>query len=400
MALTEPGHGAFASGARRRHDLDWLRVIAFSLLIFYHVGMFYVTWDFHVKSVYASAASEWLMILINPWRLALLFFISGVAFRFISDKTPTLNLAGARAWRLGAPIVFGMAVVVAPQTYFELRQDGHVMGGYFAFWGDYLSGGAFPMTTPTWNHLWYVVYLLVYTLLLAPFLPVLRRFANGAGERLVGAAAGGPIRVLTLILVPFLIYRFFLNTRFETTHNLVWDWANHAHSFTIFLLGYFVAKNDRFWNAIDKALPWAAGLLVSLGLFMSYIWAGWDRFEAQDPEWLTNVYRGLRIWYAWLAIVTLLGAAQRWLNRPSRTLSYLTEAVFPYYILHQTLIIAAGFYLTQLRLGAWTEFALVMAATVGGCLLLHEFVIRRVGILRPLFGLKYRRLPSAAPIAA
>lgn len=391
MALIEAGRGAFTDGRARRYDLDWLRVIAFGLLIFYHVGMFYVTWDFHVKSVYASPAAELPMLLVNPWRLALLFFISGIAFRYVSDRTPSARLAGRRAWRLGIPIVFGMAVVVAPQTYFEMRQADLAEPGFLAFWGDYLRAADWiPIVTPTWNHLWYVVYLLVYSLLLAPFLPFLRRFASGRGERIVGRLLGGPARVLTIVILPFLVYRFTLDTRFETTHDLAWDWANHAHRFTVFFLGYMVAKSDRFWDAIDRALPWAAGLLVALGVPLSVVWVNWESVTVDAPLALVQVLRGLRIWYAWLAIATLLGFAQRFLNRPSRALSYLTEGVFPYYILHQTVIVAAGYHLTQLRLGVWTEFALVMAATVLTCLLAHELVIRRTPLLRPLFGLRLR----------
>ena len=101
---------ASSDGAsRRRYDLDWLRVIAFGLLIFYHIGMFYVTWGWHVKSVYAGPAAEPLMLLVNPWRLALLFFISGVAIRFATDKAPgRLDLVRSRLLRIGLPILAGM----------------------------------------------------------------------------------------------------------------------------------------------------------------------------------------------------------------------------------------------------------------------------------------------------
>ena len=82
---------------RRRYDLDWLRFIAFALLIFYHIGMFYVTWPYHVKSQYASTFAEPLMLIVNPWRLALLFFISGVAIRFATDRAESrLQFAGSR----------------------------------------------------------------------------------------------------------------------------------------------------------------------------------------------------------------------------------------------------------------------------------------------------------------
>ena len=181
--------GVFTTSHNRRYDLDWLRVIAFALLIFYHIGMFYVTWGWHVKSVYAGPAAEPLMQMVNPWRLALLFFISGVAIRFATDKAPVkeggrLAFARSRLYRLGLPILMGVIVIVAPQSYFELRQAGAIEPGFLAFWGDYLKlEQLFPMITPTWNHLWYVVYLLVYVLLLAPFLPMLRRLAEGSGAR-------------------------------------------------------------------------------------------------------------------------------------------------------------------------------------------------------------------------
>lgn len=395
MALTDAGEGAFpaqttpgAPAHRRRYDLDWLRVIAFGLLIFYHVGMFYVTWGWHVKSAYASPAAEPLMMLLNPWRLALLFFISGVALRFASDKLGAVRFAGERAWRLGVPIVFGMVVVVAPQSYFELRQAGAIEPGYLAFWREYLAlEQTFSMITPTWNHLWYVVYLLVYALLLAPFLPLLRRFADGAGGRAFAWLTGGPVRLLLVVTLPFILYRFTLDPVFPETHALFGDWANHAHCFTILMIGYFAAKNDRFWSAVDRTLPWALGVSVTLGVGLSVAWANWEAVSATAA---LNPLRVLRIVYAWSVIVALLGLAQRFLNRPSPALTYLTGAVFPYYILHQTIIVAAGYYLTQLHLGVGVEFALVMTATVGGCALLHEFVIRRVVPLRPLFGMKVR----------
>ena len=103
------------AASRRRYDLDWLRVIAFGLLIFYHSGMFYVTWGWHVKSVYAGPAAEPLMLTVNPWRLALLFFISGVAIRFATDKAASRwTFLRSRLYRLGLPILGGVIVLVAP----------------------------------------------------------------------------------------------------------------------------------------------------------------------------------------------------------------------------------------------------------------------------------------------
>ena len=158
-----------ASSAARRHDLDWLRVFAFGMLILYHVGMFYVTWPWHVKSPASSPWPEPAMLLVNPWRLALLFFISGVAIRFATDRMPLRSFLKGRFARLFVPLVLGMFVVVVPQTYVEMRFKGEVGPGFLAFWRDYaLLRLDLPIITPTWNHLWYVAYMLVYTLLLAP----------------------------------------------------------------------------------------------------------------------------------------------------------------------------------------------------------------------------------------
>ena len=114
---------------QRRHDLDWLRVIAFSLLIFYHVGMYYVSWGWHVKSPYSGEFLEPIMQLLNPWRLSLLFVISGVAFRFASDKFSRSTMAKLRTRRLLIPLLFGSFVIVAPQTYFELLANGVITPG-------------------------------------------------------------------------------------------------------------------------------------------------------------------------------------------------------------------------------------------------------------------------------
>ncbi|QLC23628.1 acyltransferase family protein [Parasphingopyxis algicola] len=373
----------------RRYDLDWLRFIAFALLIFYHIGMFYVSWGWHVKSVYASPAAEPLMSLLNPWRLSLLFFISGVAVRFAADKMAAGAFAASRLKRLGLPILFGITVIVVPQPYFELVQAGEFEGGYPAFYRDYLNPvQLFPMITPTWNHLWYVVYLLVYVLILAPFMKPLSRFAAGTGGESFGKALGHPASLLFVVILPFIAYALIFGDRFPETHDLLNDWHNHANRFTIFLIGYFAAKNARFWNAVDRARWPAAGFVLAIGAVI-IVYTAIPGFRESYPLGLL-AGTALMTLYAWSMIVLLMGLAQRLLNRKSRLLAYLTEAIFPYYILHQTIIVIAGFYLTQLALGAWPEFALVMLATVGGCVLLHEFVIRRIGWLRPLFGLRPR----------
>ncbi|MEZ5893655.1 MAG: hypothetical protein R3C58_11020 [Parvularculaceae bacterium] len=146
-----------------------------------------------------------------------------------------------------------------------------------------------------------MVYLLVYILMIAPFLPLLRRFAEGAGTSSLNAVAGGPARLLLLITVPFVFYEAALSPHFPTTHDLVNDWAHHAHRFTIFILGYFAAKHDGFWRSVDRALPAAAVLVVLIGGGRLYLRAEhWDYYQSVINGPVATVLLTL---YAWSFIV-------------------------------------------------------------------------------------------------
>lgn len=370
----------------RRHDLDWLRVIAFGLLIFYHIGMFYVSWGWHVKSPHAGPAAEPLMRLLNPWRLSLLFLISGVALRFAVDKAASPRaFTGRRFVRLFVPLVFGMLVIVTPQAYFELLGKGEISAGYLNFYARYLAfDQSFSIDVPTWNHLWYLVYMLAYTLIIIPLMPLVRKlaavFEASWFERWM---AGGGLFIIPALI--FIAYRFTTDTWFPRESHAFWgDWGAHARYFSYFLIGLLIAKNETFWRVL--AGTWALGAVLTgaLAIVLTYLWGNWDWVAEQDI--LLAVSRALRPLYAWAVIATLMGAAQAFLNKPSALLSYLTQAVFPYYILHQTLIVVAGVYVSGLGLSVWPEFLLVLLATVAGCLGIYEFIIRRVAFLRPLFG--------------
>ncbi|MBJ7414397.1 MAG: acyltransferase family protein, partial [Niveispirillum sp.] len=194
MTMTNPAPSVPPAPGQRLPFLDWVRVGAFALLILYHVGMFYVTWDWHVKSQHVGPALEPLMLLSNPWRLSLLFLISGVATRFMADRMGPGELARSRLPRLGIPLLFVMAVLVVPQPYYEVVEKIQYDGGFLAFYGRYLSfyqgfcRGDDCLTLPTWNHMWFVAYLLLYTGLLSLILVAgggrfLIRLGEGAWTR-------------------------------------------------------------------------------------------------------------------------------------------------------------------------------------------------------------------------
>ncbi len=377
--------------------LDWIRVAAFGLLMLYHVGMFYVTWDWHVKSAHASHALEPLMLLTNPWRLTLLFLVSGAATRFMADKLSVGALAGRRTLRLLVPLVFAMAVIVPPQSYYEVVEAIAYDDGYLAFWGNYLA--ADPtfcdadgcLDVPTWNHLWFVAYLLVYTLLLALLLTAARgpllRFGAWLGARLRGAG---------LLLWPILFLaaaRIGLLPLFEVSHALVDDWYNHAVSFAAFLFGFLLVKEGSV-TAQCTRLRWPALalFLAAFAAYATYAWV-WRAEDAVPPETLRTVMRLVYAVDQWTAIVAVIGFGARHLTRDGPLLRTLTEAVFPVYIVHQTIIVVAGHNLTPLGLSAPIEGGLLLAITAAGCWATY-LIVRRVTPLRPLFGLGPAKRPA------
>ena len=377
----------------RRYDLDWLRIIAFGLLIFYHIGMFFVSWDFHVKSVHASPAIEPAMKLLNPWRMTVLFLISGVALRFAIDKAPLGHFAWARFWRLFLPLIFGVLVIVAPQSWLELLEKGETQADFLSFYGDYLSASTdYSIILPTWNHLWYVAYLINYTFILIALYPLVSRVSRLIPPR----KSNTPLLVLAVALVPvslFALHDLWLEDVFPSTHALVDDWGNHALYFPFLLIAFLAAKSERVWAIVDWLFRPAIIFAIILAAWQLFVWSLSEADIANVPflELIELVHMMVEPIYAWACILVAFGLVRRFANRPSKALSYMTEAIFPWYILHQTFIVIFGFWLTRQGLSPMLEFGLISVLTFASCLLVHEYIIRRSGILRPLLGLKSRQ---------
>ncbi len=379
---------------QRRYDLDWVRVCAFGLLVVFHVGMYYVSWDWHVKSPHADPALEPFMMLSIPWRLSLLFLVSGAATAFLLDKDQP-GFLRRRSWRLLLPLAVGMFLIVPPQTYFEIVEKAGFAGGYLDFYRIYLSGdvcrGDECIITPTWNHLWFVAYLWVYTVALYSLASLAPRWLQHARERLPRLLSGAGVIVWPALFLA--LVRMALVGRFPQTHALVDDAYNHAQYFPVFLLGFLVARAEGTWAAIEHrrwtALAvWACTWLAIVSYFGHYA-------DIEPPQWLRLAMRAAWGLNQWCAIVAVLGFARRLAPGDSPLLRYLTAAVFPVYILHQTLIVLVSRLLLPLALSPWLEAPLLVLSTFALSFAGYE-AVRRVAVLRPLFGLK-RAPPSRRP---
>jgi surface polysaccharide O-acyltransferase-like enzyme len=188
-----------------------------------------------------------------------------------------------------------------------------------------------------------------------------------------------------------MLYLNLLMPRFEASNDLLHDWFQHAQFFTVFLYGYALARSERFWaelSRLRRPLGWAALAMVAVyvPLLKSDVSFGEPALAA------IRCFRGLLVWTVLLAI---LAWARHALDRPFRWLPYASEAVFPWYVIHQSATVLVAYWLVPLELGAPVEALLVVGGTIAACALGYE-AVRRVGLLRPLFGLK-RRPASGRP---
>jgi glucans biosynthesis protein C len=372
---------------QRQVFVDWLRIAALGLLMAYHVGMVYVSWPFHIKSADASTALEPWMRLSGPWRMSLLFAISGLATGWMlaqqqggEGSKPRAGLLRERARRLLLPLLAGVVLIVPPQSYFEVRQFHGYPGSYWEFLGLYFRADAGfcnaargCLILPTWNHLWFLPYLFVYTALvlgLQHWRPAtLRTLAQAM------AAALGGWRLLILPWLVLLALRLLLNQRFGKTHALVDDWYMHSQYLLLFVWGVCVAQTAaaNTWPRVQQ--------MRHAALVLAFV--GWLLLNRLPPGPLHAL-----CWTAtqWGGVLAALGYAHRHWQGDHPWRRTLSEAVFPMYVFHQTVIILSAVALAPYAIRPAVEGPLVLFIT-GASAWVGYLVVRQIGVLRPWFGL-------------
>lgn len=361
----------------RRADLDWLRVVMFGGLIFYHEGLLYEP---------GREAVSVLLLATHPWRMSLLFLISGAATRFMAERHTAAGLTVERSLRLLLPLVFAVLLLVPVQLYFSAVDLGGYTGGYIDFLKSYFAAPdkvTTPGQQPIYGHLWFVFYLWAYTLVLAAALALKPGWVRRA-EQALGRVGG-----MALLLGPYValcLLRTIAYPRFGMTLAFVDDWYNHTVSSAMFLLGFLAAQCAPFWQQVRR-LRWGA-LVMAVAGFALYSAVGLH-FGA-PPERVETGRPVLGLFYEmerWGAIVAVLGFGNRYLaqgNAPAAP-RYLTAAIFTYYIVHEPALMAAWHWLKPLRLNPALEAGLVALATLAGCALAYE-AARRVAFIGVALG--------------
>jgi peptidoglycan/LPS O-acetylase OafA/YrhL len=377
---------AGAEGPARRRDIDWLRIAAVLLLIPYHTARVF-NWeeDFYIKNVPTDVPAQRFIDFVGPWHMSLLFLLAGAASWLAFRRRSGRQYAGERFKRLLIPFVFGVLVIVPPQTW--LAYNSHhgtdltyweYLPKFFTTADEGLNGYAGGFTPA---HLWFILFLFVFSLVALPLFLWLhdrggRRVVTALGRLWRNPAALIAIPVLVLVL-PWLVMEDDLSGQ------------PPFGFFFVFVLGFLLLGDERVYRTIARHWVWI--LCLGVAASIAYVWA-----EPRAGDWTEGAagFASIKALYelgVWCMILGLLGLAQRFFTAGGPALGYATEAAYPFYILHQTVLVAVAYFVVQWDLASGLKYAAIAVATLALSLLIYELGVRRWGPVLFVFGMKPRR---------
>jgi surface polysaccharide O-acyltransferase-like enzyme len=402
--------------ATRRGELDLLRALVVVGLVFFHTAVIFGAGEFPVKAGPENRAATVVLAFGAVWGMPLLFLISGMGAWYSLRSRSLAAFARERLRRLGVPLLFGLLTLVPLQVYLGLRQAGDTgsYADFYAHFWDVRPSLDFPfMITAApgeglfeTGHLWFLVCLLAFSLVLLPGLSFL---LAGPGARLVEGLARLLVRPGAILLPALPLAAVEVGLGSEVGHG-AW---NHG-SYALFLIsGYVAAAEPSIAEAFDRQWRSAATLGLLLFLAAGVVYATADArvepFTDLDP--LAMSFRLLKSIDGWLWVVAIMGAARAHLHRrqgvtaaaardqPDRASmlrrlgSYANDAVLPFYILHETVIVAVAYLVLAWPVSGGTQYCLIALVSLAATLLLYDLGVRRNPVTRFLFGLK----PNGGP---
>ncbi|WP_334055684.1 acyltransferase family protein [Polaribacter sp. P097] len=375
----------------RLYYFDWLRVLAFWLLIFFHSWQPFNNFHWLIESNNTSIIADILTVFTHGWRLHLIFLVSGLGTWF-AMKTSKKQFFKDRFKRLIIPFAFASILITPSQRFFQAMQDKEAFQNYLYFLESYPSrilDHDFSFSFLLWFkeigiHLWYLPYLLVMTFVLYPIFTKIKN--KEIKFDWIKNVMNKPYGIFVLAL-PIFICRLILKPIFPAYT----DWADFFTYLWSFLYGFVLINDIDYWMVIikrNKNKLLIVGVLCSLSLIIG-----------SSNENLVSAYLHPKFdWYH--VLITTLSAliAFSWImyfvdlfsekmNFKSSILPEANNSILPIYVLHQSIIVAVGYYVVQLNLGSLIEFLIILITTILTCLLLYKF-LKRNAVLKTLFGIK------------
>lgn len=370
----------------RLYFIDYIRVFAFLLLILFHSALPFVSYNWEVKNEQKSEILMSIVLWFHQWRLPLLFFISGVGIYFSLKTRNILKFILERFKRLFVPLVFAMLFTIPVQVYVEYLQKGRITGTYFEFYPSVWNFVPYPDGSLTWSHMWFIVYLLTFIIVLIPFFSLFKiKVLEKYKDRFSNVLSSKYLIFLIFLIQYYNYYLFYL--KFPEQGSLVEDWFVFNSSITYLMLGYLLASSNQFWDNCERyrKIGLSFAVVTSMILFINYYLPNaLPKKEGMDAQ----VYFLLDSLQIWSMILTIIGFTKKYLNTTSSILQYLNQAVFPFFIIHQTIIVAIGYWIVQLKVSILTKYLLLSICSSIVIYSLYEYVIRRTKLTRFLYGMK------------
>jgi len=376
----------------RRYDLDWLRVLAILAVFVFHCTRFFDTDDWSIKNANTYLSVQIWLEFATSWGMPLILIISGSSAFLALDKFRPGKYVKGLFLRLFVPLIVGMFTHVAFQIYLENLHKGKFNGSFLAFYPHYFEGMYGFGGNFAWmgSHLWYLELLFIVSLICLPLFVWLKR--TSTGRRVLqgmGDLLANPAAVL-LLAVPAIV--LILNLDEETWGNTsLGGWSVFIYPL-FYIAGFVTISNQRLQNHLVH-MRWihlGMGVVFTVAyLFAEFQTAIPALFRVVDP--LVKVLDCFVVW-SWLLAV--FGFGMKKLNFNTPFLKYANEAVLPFYIMHQTVIIGLGYFVVEWAIPDPLKFLVILTSSFLISMGLYEFVVRRHNVLRFLFGMKL--LPKAS----
>lgn len=373
----------------RNYTLDWLRVLGILTVFVYHSSRFFNLEDWHIKNPIRYSWVEVWNLYAGNWMMPLMFVISGASLFYAVGKGGAGKFVKDKVLRLLVPLLVGMFTHASLQVYLERITHSQFSGSYFQFIPQYFQG-VYEFGNPasgnfatTGIHLWYLYWLFLFSILLYPLV----RWLKGRGRDILsrlGDLLSLPGAVYTLALPTLLLLAFASpDNPIKAEQEAGWPLLIYLW---LTLAGFLVVSSKRLQVSIQQ-LRWISFTLatLSVGVYLyQSIQLGW-------PSFLSARYVlvfGLRALSSWFWILAIFGFGIKHLDFSTPFLKYANEAVLPFYILHQTVLLVVGFFVVQWNIPSLFKWAIILLASFANIMVLYEFVVRRFNVMRVLFGMK------------
>ncbi|MDB5008283.1 MAG: mdoC [Mucilaginibacter sp.] len=376
---------------QRQTYLDWLRIISILGVLFFHSAMPYVSEDsWHIKNHETSNLMMESNLFLHLFRMPLLFFISGTVSYLMMQRRSSLSFIGLRFRRLFIPLLVGMFIIVPPQIYMERLNNGYA-GSYWAFYKTVFNFVPYPKGSFSWHHLWFIAYLFIYDILFAPLFAWMASPKSILLKEKLALLAKG--KWIYLIALPGIIWYTLLAQSHPETNDLVHDGVYFIYWLLFLLAGFICITQPQLMDSLECNRRFA----LTIG-FLSFIlldYLRWNKIEPGYSEWpfhgdsFIGLFYALSAIVAWGWVLALVGYGKKYLNYKFKVLDYLNQAVYPFYILHQTVIVVLVYYIVQTQNESiLSKYIYTVGMTLFVTVGIYHLLVRPYALTRFLFGMK------------